>query len=79
MPKQQVVNRPYCRECFSKRRRKITRGFIKLEEDMLLNGQKEGLTPDQIEEIQAEMRTKLADRLEAFDREYLGKPRTLLE
>lgn len=73
MPKQKVINRPYCRECFSKRRRKIAQGFIKLEEEITSNGVKEGLAPKQIEEIKAEVRQKLADRLEHFDREYLGK------
>lgn len=73
MPTQKIINRPYCRECFSKRRRKITRGFVKLEEDITSNGRKEDLASEQIEEIQAEIRRKLAERLEHFDREYIGK------
>ena len=76
MPEQNVVNRPYCRECFSKKRRRITNGFLKLEQDVTRNGEKDGLAPEQIEEIQAEIREKLAARLEEFDRECLSKARS---
>ena len=73
MPKRSIINRPYCRECFSKKRRRITKGFVKLEEAITLNGEKVGLASEQIEEVQAETRRKLAERLEQFDKEYLGQ------
>lgn len=73
MPLQKIANRPYCRDCFSKRRRKITNGFMKLEDEISKNGQREGLTNDQIEEIQVEIREKLKKRLERLDQEFLGK------
>lgn len=73
MPERKIINRPYCRECFSKRRRKITKGFIKLEEEITRNGEREGLATEQIEEVKAEIRAKLAERLEHFDQESFGK------
>lgn len=73
MPKQKVVNRPYCRGCFSKARRKITREFMKREDAISKNGLDMGLTADQIEEIQAEWRESLRARLQQFDEESMGK------
>ena len=73
IPKRKIINRPYCRECFSRKRRRITKGFVKLEEAITTNGEKEGLASEQIEEVQAETRMRLAERLEHFDRECLGK------
>ena len=68
-----VVNRPYCRECFSKQRRKISNGFVKLEDEIVSSGEKSGLSPEQLEEIKDEIRIKLAQRLQHLDREHAGK------
>ena len=46
---------------------------MKLGEDITMNGEKEGLAPDHIQEIQNEIRGKLVERLQRFDQEYLGK------
>jgi hypothetical protein len=73
MPKQKVVNRPYCRECFSKARRKITREFMKREDAISQSGLDVGLSADQIDEIQAEWRECLRGRLQQFDDDMMGK------
>lgn len=73
MPQQKLTDRPYCRDCFSTRRRKITRGFQKLENEIAINGKEEGLVADQIDELQGEVRGQLSKRLEEFDAQCFGK------
>lgn len=73
MPKQEVANRPYCRECVYNARRKITRVFMKREDAISQNGFEIGLTADQIEEIQVEWRESLRARLQQFDKQSMGK------
>ena len=46
---------------------------MKLEEEITSNAVKEGLASKQIDELKVEVRQKLADRLEHFDREYYGQ------
>jgi len=76
MPEQKVLDHPYCRECFSKARRKITRKFMEHENEISQNGLEVGLTTDQIEEFQAGWREKLRVRLQEFDEESMGKTKS---
>ena len=73
MPEQEVLDLPYCRKCFALVRRDMTRGFQRLEDDIERHGRREGLTKDQIERMQAELRGKLMKQLQHFDQKCLGK------
>lgn len=71
-----IVDRPYCRECFSTARRKLTTRFMQFEDEVARCGMDAGLTPRQIEKVQAAWRDKLKVRLQKFDKQAMGKARS---
>lgn len=71
-----IVDRPYCRECFSTARRKLTTRFMQFEDEVARCALEAGMTARQTENIQAAWRQKLKVRLQKFDEQAMGRAKS---
>ena len=72
MGKDPVEERPYCQECYHKRRAKLTRAHTTVGAHVVKGAQKIGLSEAEVFGIQVELQRKLREALYDLDRQCLG-------
>ena len=72
MEKVPVEERPYCQECYHKRRANLTRAHTTVGAHVVKGAQKIGLSEAEVVGIQVELQRKLREALYNLDRQCLG-------
>ena len=70
--KEPIKEKPYCQECYYRRREKLIKAHGSVVAHVVKGAQKVGLSEKEVVEIQAELQRKLREALHNLDRECLG-------